>query len=122
MTTIPIWRRICLAAALSICTITAGKALAEKKEPPKRTVQGIVTDEQENPIANAIVQLKNLKTSAVKSFYTNDKGAYRFGELDLDHDYEIKAAYNNVSSPTRKISSFESRRQLIINFKLDVKK
>ena len=36
-------------------------------------------------------------------------------------DYEVRAEYNGVSSGARTVSSFDSRREVIINFKLEVK-
>ena len=93
-----------------------------KKNPPLRSVHGIVTDPLENPLHKAVVQLKNKKTLQVKSFYTDEKGAYRFHGLDPDLDYELKAEYGAATAGPRTVSSFDSRREVVINFKLDVKK
>src|SRR5438128_836992 len=73
-------------------------------------------------LAKAVVQLKNLKTLQVKSFYTDDQGGYRFHGLDPDQDYELKAEFGNATSGTKKVTSFDSRREVVINFKLDVQK
>ncbi|HYM11628.1 MAG TPA: carboxypeptidase-like regulatory domain-containing protein [Bryobacterales bacterium] len=97
-------------------------AAAKEKEQKLRSVQGIVTDEQENPIPKAVVQLKNMKTLQVKSFYTDDKGAYRFHGLDPDLDYELRAEFGSATSGPRKLTPFDSRRDVIINFKLEAKK
>ena len=94
---------------------------AAKKDPPQRSVQGLVTDDQENPIAKAVVQLKNVKTMDVKSYYTDEKGAYHFNGLDPDANYELKVNYGNSTSSVRKITPFDSRKELIINFKLETK-
>ena len=102
-------------------TFVLAAAPAAEKGQKLRSVQGIVTDLQENPLPRAVVQLKNTKTLQVKSFLTDEKGAYRFHGLDPDLDYEIKAEYGKVSSSVRKVTSFDSRRELVINFKLDVK-
>ena len=91
------------------------------KDHPERSVQGLVTDAQETPIAKAIVQLKNPKNLQVKSFYTDENGRYRFFGLDPNLDYEVRAEYNGVSAGPRTVSSFDSRKEVIINFKLDVK-
>ncbi len=95
-------------------------ALAQK-EKPTRSVHGIVTDTQENPIAKAVVQLKHTKSLQVKSFYTDDKGVYRFHGLDPDVDYELKAEFGEAKVGPRTLSSFDSRKEVVINFKLDVK-
>jgi hypothetical protein len=97
-------------------------ALAQSsKEKPTRSVHGIVTDAQENPIAKAVVQIKHTKNLQVKSFYTDGKGSYRFHGLDPDVDYELKAEFGDAKAGPRTVSSFDSRKEVVINFKLDVK-
>jgi len=113
-------RRLALVSMLGACMAVFLLAQANK-DRPVRSVQGIVTDQQENPLAKAVVQLKNTKTLQVKSFYTDDKGSYRFHGLDPDLDYELKAEFGNAASGPRTVSSFDGRREVIINFKLDVK-
>jgi hypothetical protein len=109
-------------AAVALAPLLVQPATAKEKEQKLRSVQGIVTDEQENPIPKAVVQLKNMKTLQVKSFYTDDKGGYRFHGLDPDLDYELRAEFGSATSGPRKLTPFDSRRDVIINFKLDVKK
>ena len=89
----------------------------KKKEDPTRSVKGQVTDEHEEGI-RAIVQLKNTRTLDVKSFHTNDVGEYYFHGLDLNVDYELKALAEGRQSKTRTVSSFDSRTELIYNFRL----
>lgn len=117
------WPRLVVLAALALflAAFAGAQTPTADKGPKQRTLQGIVTDVQENPLARAVVQLKNTKTLQVKSFLTDEKGGYHFNGLDPDIDYEVKADYGNTSSGTRKITSFDSRREVVINFKLDVK-
>lgn len=89
----------------------------KKKEDPTRSVKGQVTDEHEEGI-RAIVQLKNKRTLDVKSFHTNDVGEYYFHGLDLNVDYELKALAEGMQTKTRTVSSFDSRTELIYNFRL----
>ena len=89
----------------------------KKKEKPSRSVKGQITDEFEDGV-RGIVQLKNTRTLDVKSFHTNEEGEYYFHGLDLNIDYEIKALAEGRQSRTRTISSFDSRTELIYNFKL----
>ncbi len=109
-----------LLAILAVAPLGANPAAASKDQR-LRTVKGIVTDAQENPLFKAVVQIKNTKTLQVKSFITDEKGAYHFQGLDPDLDYELKAEYGSTASGTRKVTSFDSRREVIINFKLDAK-
>lgn len=89
----------------------------KKKEDPTRSVKGQVTDEHEEGV-RAIVQLKDTRTQEVKSFHTNDAGEYYFHGLDLSIDYELKALAEGMQSKTRTVSSFDSRTELIYNFRL----
>lgn len=89
----------------------------KKKEKPTRSVRGQVTDESEEGL-RGIVQLKNTRTLEVKSFHTSDEGAYYFHGLDPNIDYELKAVAEGMQSRTRTVSSFDSRAELIYNFKL----
>lgn len=89
----------------------------KKKEDPTRTVKGQVTDEHEDGV-RAIVQIKNMRTEEVRSFHTNDDGDYHFNRLDLTIDYELTALSEGLQSKTRTVSSFDSRTELIYNFRL----
>lgn len=112
--------RLLVLAVLVIAAVATAMAQSSK-DRQLRSVHGIVTDSQENPIAKAVVQLKNTRNLQVKSFYTDEKGGYRFHGLDPDLDYELKAEYGSASSGPRTVSSFDSRREVVINFKLDIK-
>lgn len=87
-----------------------------------RTVQGIVTDEADNPISGAIVQLENMKTLQIRSFITKDKGNYFFSELSTDVDYKLHAENHGMVSPTKTLSSFDSRKAATMNLKVDQQK
>lgn len=89
----------------------------KKKVDPTRSVKGQVTDEHEEGL-RGIVQLKHTRTLEVKSFHTNDNGDYYFHGLDPNVDYELKALAEGRQSKTRTVSSFDSRGELIYNFKL----
>jgi hypothetical protein len=112
-----------LALALLGLAGFSGQAWAQKqKEPPTRSVKGLVTDQAEQPLQSAVVQLKNTKTLQVKSFIADDKGSYYFHGLDPNVDYELKAQYKSVTSRTRTVSSFDDRREVIYNFELEIPK
>ena len=110
---------VCLLAAL-LAVVSLGPALAQ--DGATRSVKGIVTDQAENPVQGAIVQLKNTKTLQVKSFIADDNGSYYFHGLDPNIDYEIKAQFQGVASRTRTVSSFDDRSEVIYNFELEMKK
>jgi hypothetical protein len=108
-------------AVMGVIGLAAAALAQAGKDQPTRAVHGIVTDAQENPIAKAVVQLKHTRNLQVKSFYTDEKGAYRFHGLDPDVDYELRAEYKDAKAGPRTVSSFDSRKDVVINFKLDVK-
>ena len=110
-------------AALALA-LYAGLAAAQydKKESPLRTAHGIVTDKQETPMPASVVFLKNMRSQNVQSRITDEEGNYRFSGLDPNTDYEIHAEKDGAKSPTRTISSFDSRKDIVINLKIDRKK
>jgi hypothetical protein len=101
-----------------------GLALAQgsKKDAQLRSVRGLVSDKEDKPIQNAVVFLKNLRTSSVISHYSDDEGNYRFTGLDPNADYEIYAEFETQKSATRTVSSLESRKEITLNLKVDRKK
>jgi hypothetical protein len=91
----------------------------QKAGPALRDVQGVVTDDSGKPVAGAVVQLKNTKTLQIISFITKEQGDYYFHGLSPDIDFEIFAELRGKTSATRTLSSFDSRKQALINLKLD---
>jgi len=118
-------RRVTALAAAVLLICAAGSFAQEKKkkgEETTRSVTGAVTAADDAPVTGAVVQLKNTKTLQIRSFITKENGAYYFHELSPDVDYELKADYQGSSSPTKTLSSFDSRKNATINLKLNPKK
>lgn len=92
----------------------------KKKGKPTKSVTGLVTNESEEGLQGAVVQLKNTRTLQVKTFIVDEQGSYHFHGLDPSVDYEIKARYQESTSRTRTVSSFDSRDKVIYNFKIKV--
>ena|ERR1700674_2128871 len=115
-----IWMFAALALLLSVPT-----AFAQKKNKGEdlntRSVQGNVTSADDSAVNGGVVQLKNLKTLQIRSFITKEDGNYYFHGLSPDVDYELKADYQGASSPTKTLSSFDSRKDATINLKLNKK-
>jgi len=115
-------RRIfCLVAVLAVLAASAS-AQDKKHEAQLRTVRGVVTDKSENPLSGSVVFLKNMRTNSVRSSYTDDTGSYRFSGLDPNVDYELHAEKEDAKSTTRTVSSFDSRKDIVLNLKMDKKK
>lgn len=108
---------------LAILLIAVSSGVAQKKqESTTRSVIGVVTTADGKPVVGAVVQLKDNKTKQVRSFYTQEKGGYYFHELSTDIDYELTATFQGFSSSTRTLSVFDSRKEAVINLKLNEKK
>ena len=116
--------RLFAAAMCALLLLAAGAAWAEKKDENAniRSVQGVVNNAQGEAVNGAVVQLKNTKTLQIRSFITIDNGAYYFHGLSTDVDYELRADFNGDSSKSRTLSAFDSRKQPIVNLKLEPKK
>lgn len=97
-------------------------ALPARAQSELRTVRGAVLDKTENPVASAVVYLKNVRTLAVKTYISDRSGEYRFSGLDPNVDYEVHAESENMTSNTRTISSLDGRKDIVISLKLDKEK
>lgn len=116
-------RWVVLLAVLLVAGGEPAFAQGKKKNAnQERTVTGSVTSADDQPVAGAVVQLKNTKSLQIRSFITKDDGTYYFNGLSPDIDYELQAGSRGASSGTKTLSSFDSRKQAIINLKLNPKK
>ncbi len=113
---------------LTVLLLSASIAFAQgqgkkKGDDQTRTVEGVVSSPDDAAAVGAVVYLKNLKTLQIRSFITKPDGTYYFHGLSPDIDYEIRAESKSegLSSPTKTLSSFDSRKQAIINLKLSKK-
>jgi hypothetical protein len=115
-------RRICGLALILAVFAGVGIAQDKKREAQLRTVRGVVSDKSDSPVSGSVVFLKNVRTNSVRSSYTDDTGSYRFSGLDPNADYELHAEKEGAKSPTRTVSSFDSRKDIVLNLKIDKKK
>ena len=109
------------AALVAVPKLMASPTNAAERERLKN-VSGSVVDKSDAPISGAVVYLKNTKSLAVKSFISNDQGQFRFNALSPNVDYELYAEFNGVRSSTKTISSFDSKADVTMTLKVDVKK
>jgi hypothetical protein len=89
-----------------------------EKEANTRVIDGTVKDASDNPLADAIVQLKNTKTSSIVDFATKDDGKYVFRDLPMDINFELLAKHGDVTTEVKKVSVFDTRKHVILNFQL----
>ena len=95
---------------------------AANAQSKQKTVDGKVVGSNDQPLSAAIIYLKNGKTGDIKSFISSANGSYRFGQLSPDIDYEIWSEYQGKKSPTKSISSFDSKRITSYVLKVDTGK
>jgi len=109
---------------VSLLLLLVGAAFAEpffQKANAGRMLTGKVLDHNENPIPNAVVYLTNTRTRTVKTYIVSQDGTYRFPALSPNIDYEIYAQANGRKSDSKTVSQFDSRSQVNINLKINMK-
>lgn len=79
-------------------------------------------DASDNPAENALVQLKDTKTSQVVNFATKEDGKFIFRDLYMDVNYELLAKRGDVTTPVKKVSIYDTRKDVVVNFQLDSSK
>lgn len=108
--------------ALLMATLTGAgfpRAAAQKGDAAQpRTLTGRVLTRENQPLAKAVVYLKNSKTLLIRSYITDADGAYRFTALAPGVDYEVYAGYQGGRSDTKTLSAFDSRRQVNITLRI----
>ena len=110
---------LCLAVVLPAVSSAPARDPLQRSREDLRTLVGHVHGPQESPLADAVVYLKNTKTLVVKTYITEQSGAYRFPALSTNVDYEVHAEYKGTRSDTKTLSSFDSRKEAIINLKIN---
>lgn len=115
-------KRAWLAVMMGVLVLATAASGAQKHESQLRTVRGVVMDKGDSPISSAIVFLKNLRTNQVRSYISENDGKYRFSGLDPNADYEIHAEKEKTKSPTKTVSSFDSRKEIVLDLKVDKRK
>jgi len=109
----------CCCMTAFFVALPGAAVFAQDRGPAQRVVQGKVVDAGNAPIKGAVVYLKDERSLAVKSFFSDDQGGYRFGQLSPNTDYEIWAENNGKKSAVKTISSFDSKSQFNINLKIE---
>ncbi|MBI4903156.1 MAG: carboxypeptidase regulatory-like domain-containing protein [Acidobacteria bacterium] len=102
--------------------IFQGEKKNKDDESKARSLTGVVKDEADNNAEGAVVQLKDTKSLQVRSFITKEDGSYQFHGLSSDVDYQVKADRKGTASSVKTLSVFDSRKNPVINLKLEPKK
>ena len=116
--------RVLLTAGLALTlavTLSAQRDKGKKEDPNVRAVEGFVLGLDQKPVQGAIVQLKDTRTLQVRSFVTQEDGAYHFAGLRTDIDYEVGATLNDLKTSTKRLSTFDGRKTAQIVLQLEKK-
>jgi len=105
-------------ALLAVPTAEATAVFQRGAQGEARTLVGHVLNDREQPLAKAIVYLKNTKNLAIKTYISEPDGSFRFSGLASNIDYEVYAEHEGARSDTKTLSGFDSRRQANINLKI----
>ena len=113
----PARRLIVLAFAFlfTLLPALAPSAGAQDQDFGQKNLQGKVLDAKDSPISGAIVYLQNSRNNDIKTFITEKDGVYRFAALSADTDYTVWAAWQGKKSPSKSVSSFDTRKQVYID-------
>ena len=84
----------------------------------QRVVSGIVTDANSALIAGATVFLKDIKSKSIRSYTTDAKGKFRFAQVNMAEDHELWAEKDGKKSPTKTVSSWDTRKEFETELKL----
>jgi hypothetical protein len=109
------------AVAVAMFVTLAGSLAVAAQELKVRTVQGRVVDQENRAVASAVVYLRDDRTNSVRTYITNSSGHYRFSWLGEYDDYELEAHTKNFRSHRHTISQWDTRREFVIDLKLDKK-
>lgn len=106
--------------AIFLFVLAAGSAIAQSRS--QKVLEGKVLGNGGQPLVNAIVYLQSSKDNGIRTFISTADGSYRFGQVSPDIDYQVWAQYKAAKSGAKTVSSFDSRKVIVIDFHIKVDK
>jgi hypothetical protein len=96
----------------------ASPAVAQRNERAPRSVSGRVVNAENQPLAKAVVYLKDTKSLAIRSYITQQDGAFKFSALAPNVDYEVYADFQGTHSNVKTLGAFDERKQAQFTLKI----
>ncbi len=126
-TSLPFLSRLKSLTVLSLFSLTAGAQIQAPVTPPTgasttRSIEGVVTDGQKQPVSDAVVLLKDTKTLQIRSYLVQKDGRFHFFGLSSDINYEVRAQNANLMSKPKVVSVFDSHKVVTLHLQLTKKK
>jgi hypothetical protein len=112
---------VALAAGLAHLLPYRGPAAqpgAQAQNIGQRAVFGRVTAGNDDPVRGATVFLRNLKTKSIRSFNTDEKGHFRFTQVNMAEDQELWAEKDGKKSAVKTVSAWDTRKEFDCDLKL----
>ncbi len=78
-------------------------------------------DKHGSAVAGARVLLKDTRTLQIRTYIAQADGAYHFYDLSSDINYELRAEADGLTSQTKTVTVFNSRKLVKLNLKLNKK-
>ncbi len=91
---------------------------AQAQNIGQRVVSGAVLNDASEPVVGATVFLRNEKTKAIRSYTSTKMGHFYFAQVNMAEDYDLWAEKGGKKSPTKTVSSWDSRKEYVNDLKL----
>ena len=101
-----------LPAAMLFCGTASAQGVAV------RNLTGSVTDKAGTKLKGAVVHLKDARSLSQRSYITTEDGTFRFAQLSSNSDYEVWADLDGKKTPSKTISSFDSKKAVDVDLKM----
>jgi hypothetical protein len=95
-----------------------GPFTAEAQNLGERVVSGYVADAHSDPVVGATVFLRDMKSKAIRSYTTVEKGRFRFAGVNMAEDHELWAEKNGKKTAVKSVSSWDTRKIFEVELRL----
>ena len=109
--------RLLLVGSLSALSVLS-PLQAQRRDTAPRGCSGHVVNAENQPVAKAVVYLKDTKSLAIRTFITQEDGSFRFNGLAQAVDYEVYADFEGVRSNVKTLGAFDEHKQSDFTLKI----
>jgi hypothetical protein len=95
-----------------------GPEYAQAQNLGQRVVMGAVVEVDSAPVAGATVFLKDLKSKSIRSYTTDEKGRFRFAQVNRSQDYDLWAEKSGKKTAVKTVSSWDTRPEFEVELKM----